>query len=332
MTASRVVDGIEADRDTVLVISGPDPTALAVMDELAHRDVPAVLIDIGDFPVGLSMATEITPAGHWAGRLVAEGVTVDLELVRSVYYRRPSRFTISAAMSTSDALLAEYEARLGLGGVLASLDCPWLCHPVDVARAEYKPLQLAELRRAGLRVPATLITNDHDAASAWARRLDGPVVCKQMSPVALTEDDEIRITYTTPIDLREVDPAVLESTAHCLQERVTGKLFDARITMIDDAAFGVAIHAGSEAAALDWRRDYANLRYERFEPPGDLVEAMCRYLRAMRLRFGCFDVVATPDGFLVYECNPAGQYLWLEHATGQPITAAIASFLAETDS
>jgi glutathione synthase/RimK-type ligase-like ATP-grasp enzyme len=49
----------------------------------------------------------------------------------------------------------------------------------------------------------------------------------------------------------------------------------------------------------------------------------------MDLHYGCFDLVATTTGFLVYECNPAGQYLRLEHATGLPISAAIAALLAK---
>lgn len=59
---------------------------------------------------------------------------------------------------------------------------------------------------------------------------------------------------------------------------------------------------------------------------------MRRYLDAMGLRYGCFDLVVTPRGYLTYECNPAGQYLWLEHATGLPISAAIAARLATTRS
>ncbi len=140
----------------------------------------------------------------------------------------------------------------------------------------------------------------------------------------------MRITYTTPVDLADVDPAMLAVTAHCLQEQIVDKLFDARITMVgDDQVFGIAIHADSPAAALDWRRDYAHLRYEPFAVPDDLRAGMSRYLQAMNLTYGCFDVVATPSGFQVYECNAAGQYLWLEHATGLPISAAIATFLAE---
>jgi hypothetical protein len=101
------------------------------------------------------------------------------------------------------------------------------------------------------------------------------------------------------------------------------------VTMVGRDAFGVAIHAESEAARLDWRRDYASTRYEPFDPPADVLAGMRAYLDAMDLCYGCFDLVATAGGILVYECNSAGQYLWLEHATGLPISAGIAALLAK---
>lgn len=316
-------------RNTVLVISGEDATAQAIMAELESHPVDAVLLDIGDFPSRLSLVASTTHSGAWAGWLRGRGDEVDLSGVRSIFYWRPTKFSIPDGVSTSDAVLAEYEARLGLGGVLASLDCLWLCHPHAVARAEYKPLQLKVLREAGLAVPRTLITNDHTAAAEWARTIDGPIVCKHLSPVVLEENGQLRITYTTPVDLAEIDPATLATTAHCLQEQVTDKLFEARVTMVGDAAHGVAIHADSEAARLDWRRDYPSTRYEPFEPPADVLAGMRSYLDAMGLHYGCFDLVATPQGMLTYECNPAGQYLWLEHAAGLSISAGIAALLAK---
>jgi hypothetical protein len=317
------------DRDTVLVISGEDATAKAVLAELERHPVEAVLLDIGDFPSRLSLAAATTDSGAWSGLLRGGGAEVDLSRVRSVFYRRPTKFSIPEGVSASEAVLAEYEARLGLGGVLVSLECLWLCHPHAVARAEYKPLQLKALCAAGLAVPRTLITNDYAAAVEWARGIGGPVVCKQLSPVVLEQDGQVRITYTTPVDLAEVDPAALAATAHCLQEQVTGKLFEARVTMVGRDAYGVAIHAESEAALLDWRRDYASIRYEPFDPPADVLVGMHAYLDAMDLRYGCFDLVATAAGILAYECNPAGQYLWVEHATGLPISVGIAGLLAK---
>ena len=47
------------------------------------------------------------------------------------------------------------------------------------------------------------------------------------------------------------------------------------------------------------------------------------------LSFGAFDFVVTPEGRWVFlECNPAGQYGWLEGHTGLPITEAVAGTLA----
>lgn len=197
------------------------------MAELARHPVEAVLLDIGGFPSRLSLAAASTDSGAWSGLLHGGGVEVDLSRVRSVFYRRPTRFSIPEGVSASDAVLAEYEARLGLGGVLASLECQWLCHPHAVARAEYKPLQLKALREAGLMVPRTLVTNDYLAAVAWARGIDGPIVCKQLSPVALEHDGQVRITYTTPVDLAEVDPAALAATALRPARRRAGR--DARL-------------------------------------------------------------------------------------------------------
>ncbi len=104
------------DRDTVLVISGEDATATAVMAELERHPVVAVLLDIGDFPARQSLAAATTASGAWSGRLRGGGAEVDLSRVRSVFYRRPTKFSIPEGVSASDAVLAEYEARLAWAG------------------------------------------------------------------------------------------------------------------------------------------------------------------------------------------------------------------------
>ena len=50
----------------------------------------------------------------------------------------------------------------------------------------------------------------------------------------------------------------------------------------------------------------------------------------MHLEFGCFDFAMSKEtGEPVFlECNPNGQWLWLEKETGAPISRAIATSLA----
>ena len=79
----------------------------------------------------------------------------------------------------------------------------------------------------------------------------------------------------------------------CLFQEFIPKIHDARLKTRGRDAYGVAIWAESEATALDWRRDYASLRYEPFDPPAEVLAGMRAYLQAMELHYGCSDLVAT---------------------------------------
>jgi hypothetical protein len=53
-----------------------------------------------------------------------------------------------------------------------------------------------------------------------------------------------------------------------------------------------------------------------------------QFMREFGLAFGAFDFGITPKGeWIMFECNPFGQYGWLEDELGFPITAALADLL-----
>ena len=228
-------------------------------------------------------------------------------------------------------MLAATEARLGFGGVLGALDTLWVNHPARVATAEYKPIQLRTATRCGLSIPRTLITNDKETAIEFADAVCGPVVCKMLSSLVLSEDGVPHMTYTTRIDPRAIDTAAFSATAHLVQEWVPKKC-DARVTIVGQKAFAVAIHAGSDRGYIDWRADYQSLKYHAIDPPSGIVAAATRFLRQLGLTFGAFDFVVTPDdGWVMLECNPAGQWLWLQDEVGVQIAEGIADLLISGD-
>lgn len=303
-----------------------DLTADAVIAELDRCGAEVRRMDTGDFPIRSQLSASISTSG-WRGRLTAQGVEVDLEEVRSVYYRRPTRFTFPEGLSGADAVFAATEARLGLGGVLGALDALWVNHPGRVAIAEYKPIQLRVATRCGLRIPRTLITNDKSVAVGFAGSVRGRVVCKTLSSLVLSERGVPQVIYTTPVDAATIDPAALATTTHLVQEWVP-KHYDARVTVVGRRAFAVAIEAGSERCRLDWRSGYASLAYRTVDPPPEVVSAAVRFLRRLGLAFGAFDFVVTPAGeWVMLECNPAGQWLWLQDEVGVEIGAALADLL-----
>lgn len=315
------------DRSTILVLSSPDDsTADAVAAELSRRSMPVVRMDLGDFPAGLSVRTHIDGA-RWRGALTGDTQRVDLADIRSIYYRRPTRFAFPEDLSDADRVFATEEARLGLGGVLAAMDVLWVNDPIRVAAAEYKPLQLTVAARCGLATPATLITNDHRAVIEFASARNGPIVCKALSPIAHSENGEVRITFTTVVDPSVIDPDAVAVTAHLFQAWVP-KDYEVRVTMVGETAFAVAIDATSDTARVDWRSDYDALIYAPTDVPQLVLDGMSRYLGTLGLSYGAFDFIVKPGGEWVFlECNPAGQWLWLERTTELPIAAAFADVL-----
>ena len=70
-------------------------------------------------------------------------------------------------------------------------------------------------------------------------------------------------------DLRELQDSSLSLTAHCFQQWVD-KDHEARVIVVGEEVFAVAIRTDSEAGHIDWRSDYASHEYEVVEPPWEL--------------------------------------------------------------
>jgi ATP-grasp ribosomal peptide maturase len=310
---------------TVLIVTQPfDVTADYVVDELHHRGVPVFRCNPGDFPSLLSLRAGLGEG--WGGSLHLPGRTVDLADVGCAWYRRPTVFEFPATLSAQERRWATTEARLGLGGVLAALP-RWLNHPCDIARAEYKPLQLASARTVGLTVPDTLITNDPDEARQFAKE-HGDIVYKPFSSLGVAEQGKYRIVYSNRITADDITDTVT-ATAHLFQQWIP-KSHEVRLTVVDDELFAVRIDAESAAAMVDWRTDYANLRYSEILVPDTVRDGVLNLLKMLMLRFAALDFVVTPDNEWVFlEVNPNGQWAWLQDATRLPIAAAIADALTK---
>jgi ATP-grasp ribosomal peptide maturase len=313
---------------TVLILASElDITADDMVIVLKERDVPVARMDTAWFPQRASVDAAFRD-GQWRGVLRAGGRTIALEGLRSIWYRSPSAFQFPPEMSETERRWAMGEAKLGLGGVLASLPVRWVNYPSRNADAAYKPVQLAVAARCRLAVPDTLITNKAEAVRRFAE--GGTTVAKALGAPAIVEDGGRKTTFTHRLDDTGLaDLRGVEHTAHQFQRWVP-KSFEARVFAVGDRVFAAAIHAGSEASYLDWRNDYTALRYESIEPPADVAAGVVAYCAELGLGYGAFDFVIGPDGAWVFlECNPGGQYGWIEDAINAPITETIADLLSE---
>ncbi|WP_434091340.1 ATP-grasp ribosomal peptide maturase [Streptomyces bluensis] len=305
----------------VLVVTNlDDPTTDLVIGELHGRGVPVVRFDSGDFPTTLSIAATITSDGI-GGALTTPTRTADLSRIRSLYYRRPSGFTFSH-LDDQTARFAVTQARYGLGGVVASLPgCLYVNHPHRIGDAEFKPSGLAAAAACGFRIPPTMVTSDPDVARAFIKA-HGSVIYKPLSTPLYRIDGVSCTVEVREVTTGDIDDAVA-GTAHLFQQRID-KTGDVRVTVIGNQVFCVCI----DSDLLDWRTDYSRLRYSVVQPPPGIFEALSAYLDRFRLVFGAFDFAVDRQGqWWFLECNPSGQWAWLEPETGLPMVAAMADLL-----
>jgi glutathione synthase/RimK-type ligase-like ATP-grasp enzyme len=211
----------------------------------------------------------------------------------------------------------------------------FVVNPMDrEERANDKALQLRVALSLGFRIPETLITNAPEEARAFCARFP-EAIFKTVNRSKVEGEEEVRWISTevlTPDDL-----AALGGLRHCpgIFQRRIPKRCDLRVTVVGEAVFPVEIHSqGHAETAVDFRLAWSQgieLPHRVHELP-DSVAAQCLALaRRLGLVYCALDLVITPGGEYVFlEVNPSGQFGWIEHATGLPITRSLARLLGKT--
>jgi len=311
---------------TVLILSGADDeTAAMVAERLRTYPVRVVSFDIAGFPLNVEFAAFPGSSGSLGAVHTADG-TVDLDDIVGVLYRRPAQFRLPDAMLEQHRIFARVEARHGFGGVLTSIKAKWINHPSAIGDSNFKPRQLQAAAAVGMNVPRTIITNSPESARKFADDIAGPVIYKVFEPPILPDQ---KVIFTSVVEPGDLDDPAIRLSAHLFQEQVP-KEFDARVTVIGRACFAVAIRGDSPAARIDFRSDYSSVRYSVLALPPDLPGQLRAYLDTFGLAFGAFDFAVTADdSYHFLECNPNGQWGWLQDETGLPMAEAFAEFLAE---
>lgn len=110
------------------------------------------------------------------------------------------------------------------------------------------------------------------------------------------------------------------------------KKYELRVTVMGPHIFTCKLDSQAQTSltgSIDWRQGYDyGLKHEIIETPIE-IDSFCRhYLRRFNLNFGCFDFIVTPEDEIVFlECNPNGQWGWIEDECHAPMSEAMVDCL-----
>lgn len=261
--------------------------------------------------------------------LVGDQRTLNGADVTAAYFRRPGLPQVDARITDpGERAYCEAEWAALLKSIYLRLGKLWLNSPAAIGLAEDKPRQLVLARQLGFRVPKTLITNDPAALGNFVG--DEASVAKPLRE-ALLDGDSDRVIFTDRIDRAVArDEASIQAAPLILQHEVV-KAADIRVTVVGNLVFAAAIHSQAKLESeVDWRRgDTLDLVHRAVELPVEIASRCVRIVAELGLTFGAIDLVEDRDGqYWFLECNPNGQWAWIETRTGSPIAAAIVDHLA----
>ena len=253
--------------------------------------------------------------------------SIDLDKISAAYFRRPTTpYLAHTASQYREYLSREWGALLD--SLYSSIGERWFSSPESVFLAEDKPRQLRLAKQIGFLVPETVVTNRLEAAKAIQRSF--PVVAKPLRMGLLNSRDDGPIVYTSSVELlSENDRSQISSCPVIFQRRIE-KTLDVRVTVVGSHVFSCAIFSQeSDETKLDWRRgSNPALRHEVFDLPPETASKCVEIVRSQNLRFGAIDLIQDDSGKLWFlECNPNGQWAWIENRTGLPIASAISDEL-----
>ena len=201
--------------------------------------------------------------------------------------------------------------------------------------ASSKMLQLEIAREVGFRTPDSCFSNRKDDILKFASQHENLVLKSiENDNVWDEENDREYVFYARKISsssLADVPEEAFSQTVSFVQNYIE-KLFELRITVVMNRFFACKIDSQTldeDKGKIDWRQGYDyGLKHEIYDLPQHIKEQCSMFLQRLGLHFGCFDFVVTPTGEYVFlECNPNGQWLWIEQETGMKISEAIADVL-----
>lgn len=319
---------VKTSQDSVLVISRADDTHVPYVQK--HLSLPMVVMDPTRIVDGEALSYEYAD-----GQLIIRWQGQELRNIRSVWYRKPQ--PVWGDLLPVDKRYWHYceTAILTHARELYTLfdEAFWLSDYYAIRRADFKSYQLVVASKLGFNIPDTLTTSSEAEAKMFIKH-HGNVIVKSLATVfPSAESGNPTMFYSKKVSADAIPDFSKLHLAPAILQRIVEHDHDIRITVVGDQVFGAKIKASgidSDPQIRDWRPAYfyGELDMEYMEVPDKLKRQCIELVKQLGLHYGAIDFVCDIKGaYWFLECNPNGEWAFIEHYTKQPVSKAVAVLL-----
>lgn len=255
----------------------------------------------------------LLPQENRAWLTLPSGQHLDLAQVRGVYWRS-FRGSETPDMPAEAKSIAQWDAQSLLRSLLHHPPIRWVNGWDAYQFHQEKPRQLAQVHRLGVRIPATLVSNQPEALQTFAQRhpslifkpVFGGSHTQQVTPQHLETERLVQLLRLAPVTLQQYIPGT-----------------NVRSYVLGDRVYTAEIRS----EAIDFRED-PQAELIALDPPPQVKQWCLAIARSLLLTWTAIDWRVTPDGdYYFLEANPSPMFYHFEQKTGFPITDDLVGLL-----
>jgi len=235
------------------------------------------------------------------------------EQVTSIYYRKLFLPSLDEYESKYHTYMQK-EIYSFISGLVDSFDGKVLTTPSILRKVENKIYQLKNATDLEFLLPKSLISNDYEKANNFNIE---KIIAKPLSTGKLTSSTVSNSNIVNDnINNISLSPTYFQT--------YIPKDYELRVTVIEDIFYCVKIIANDK---IDWRKNAEDNIYELIDTP-KIIKSQCKlFMETCNIKFGAFDYIVYNNQYYFLECNPNGQWLWLELKLGLDISTSLVRFL-----
>ena len=316
----------------LLITNKQDITVDFIVRELKAQKCPYYRLNTEDIPTIVHVQFDVDNGNYILYDTIKQE-SLSLSDISSVYFRRPEIATLEniPKLDSYERNYLRLELATLLEGIYKSLrNVYWINDVYKIREAENKLYQLQIAQEIGFKIPRTVIANEHKLLKQTMEAFQGDCIIKPIRSGNMGYADGRKVIFTSMVDPENFTPERITAFPVYLQENIH-KTCDTRCIVVGSRVFAASIDSQrSEDGKVDWRKAHEYLPHYKIDLPDEIQRKAIALTQRLELTYSAIDLVlSTNREYIFLECNPNGQWAWIENRLGYPISKRIVSLLRE---
>lgn len=315
----------------IILTNKDDITVDFVVRELHKQNLEYYRLNTEDIPSSIELRFILDEDAFFLYDKNKERM-IDLKKVEAVYFRRAevSSLDYITDISISEKKYLREELAYILEGIYKVLrDKYWLNNIYNIREAENKIYQLQIAKEIGFIIPKSIISNNLANIEKMVIQCKEDCIIKPIKSGNLKDGKCPQIIFTSKIDKKFLADKNRVASFPLFVQKNIHKRFDLRCIVVGETVYCAQIDSQIDLdSKVDWRKSKKYLKHANHILPADIANKCIAMTKMLRLNYSAIDLILDENNnYIFLECNPNGQWAWLEKRLDFPISEHIVELL-----